>query len=63
MKFKTNQQKISKLKNKEKKKKIEREKTPAQVNNMISINIRNAIQVTDKEEGELMLSNVVDPNQ
>lgn len=30
---------------------------------MISINIRNAIQVTDKEEGELMLSNVVDPNQ
>lgn len=63
MKFKTNQQKISKLKNKEKKKKIEREKTPAQVNNMISINIRNAIQVTDKEEGEFMLSNVVDPNQ
>lgn len=63
MKFKTNQQKISKLKNKEKKKKIEREKTPAQVNNMISINIRNAIQVTDKEKGEFMLSNVVDPNQ
>lgn len=51
MKFKTNQQKISKLKDKEKKK-IEREKTPAQVNNMISINVRNVIQVTDKEEGE-----------